>query len=488
METDNIDDAVSSKFVPNRVVHLDLKGSAPKINYLLRMIPLFRQWGANGLLVEYEDMFPYKNDLSVCSREIAYSSEDIRSIQDLAKAEGMKYIPLLQSFGHLEFILKKKQYAHLRESNMNPGSLCPTHKESLSLIEEIVDQFIEEHSDIEYLHIGGDEVFCLGMCKECLESNQLHKQLYLSHMMPLIKLIKSKHPSVELIIWDDMIREFSISELEQLTPVIPMVWSYVDDLYDQFPHGMWQSYSDVFDEIWIASSFKGSSGPICDIPPIQHHINNHLSWLYLLENLDKKIITKIKGISFTGWSRYDHFATLCELLPVAFPSLVLCLQIFKQKCFSKELHLDVSKQLGYENSIPLSNNIIYDFSCGNFPGSELIHYIVQLEHAKRQLGIVEERIDGWVDMWHAESIKELNFGHLAYISNVLNQIVQTYNSIKSPLQECLSGIFYEDTVQEFVKVKVDAKLKKCINLISNVEDAKRICLFDNDITEGLDDS
>ena len=24
-----------------------------------------------------------------------------------------------------------------------------------------------------------------------------------------------------------------------------------------------------------------------------------------------------------GWSRYDHFASLCELLPVALPSLIL---------------------------------------------------------------------------------------------------------------------------------------------------------------------
>ena len=28
-----------------------------------------------------------------------------------------------------------------------------------------------------------------------------------------------------------------------------------------------------------------------------------------------------------GWSRYDHFAVLCELLPVSIPSLVVSLMI-----------------------------------------------------------------------------------------------------------------------------------------------------------------
>lgn len=62
-----------------RVVHLDLKGGPPRLSFLLRsFLPLAADAGANALLLEYEDMFPYQGKLANLSATNAYSVKQVR--------------------------------------------------------------------------------------------------------------------------------------------------------------------------------------------------------------------------------------------------------------------------------------------------------------------------------------------------------------------------------------------------------------------------
>lgn len=45
------------RFVPElRIVHIDLKGAPPKLDYLKRVLRLSKEAGANAVLLEYEDV------------------------------------------------------------------------------------------------------------------------------------------------------------------------------------------------------------------------------------------------------------------------------------------------------------------------------------------------------------------------------------------------------------------------------------------------
>jgi type II secretory pathway pseudopilin PulG len=130
-----------TRYIPqHRVVHLDLKGAPPKLNYLKSIFPLLKDAGATALLIEYEDMFPFWGPLRNASAKNAYSAGDIQSIQLWAAQNDLTVIPLIQTFGHLEFALKLNDFKHLREVPIYPQSICPSNDESWKLITQIIDQ------------------------------------------------------------------------------------------------------------------------------------------------------------------------------------------------------------------------------------------------------------------------------------------------------------------------------------------------------------
>ena len=95
----------------------------------------------------------------------------------------------------------------------------------------------------------------------------------------------------------------------------------------------------------------------------------------------------IQGIALTGWQRYDHFATLCELLPTALPSLAICLSTASKGYFDID-----SKQNTIVSSLtcpeaPSERYLWLDlqkdpslgaFSRCMFPGSSIFRFIQRL--------------------------------------------------------------------------------------------------------------
>lgn len=172
-------------------MHFDLKGAPPKVSYLKQIFPVIKEAGANAIVLEYEDMFPFSGPLSPVPAKNAYTKEDVQTILNLAKSHNFEIIPLVQTFGHLEFVLKLKEFRELREVDDFPQAICPSRNESFSLVENIIDQVMALHPNTRWLHIGCDEVYHLGYCSKCMRLDR--DNLFLSHVARVARYVREKH-------------------------------------------------------------------------------------------------------------------------------------------------------------------------------------------------------------------------------------------------------------------------------------------------------
>ncbi|PIO72705.1 hypothetical protein TELCIR_05345 [Teladorsagia circumcincta] len=67
---------------------------------------------------------------------------------------------------------------------------------------------------------------------------------------------------------------------------------------------MWEELAASFSTVWGASAFKGADGPNRYWNRVKAYVQNNRQW-------------------------YDHFASLCELMPVSMVSLAINLKIVK---------------------------------------------------------------------------------------------------------------------------------------------------------------
>ncbi|KAL4659125.1 hypothetical protein GN956_G3463 [Arapaima gigas] len=460
---------------PLKIVHLDLKGAAPKITYFEQIFPLLSTLGATGVLLEYEDMFPYEGNLTILRSPYAYSLEDIKKIRTLAKLNNLEVIPLVQVFGHLEFILKHEKFVKLREVAAFPNSLNPLAPGTGALVIDMATQVLSKHPETRWFHIGADEVFGLGQSQE--SQNWLHAnggtvgKLFLNHVTTVSHAIVEKHPGIRLLMWDDMIRASNVDDIKKShLPRIasPVIWKYLPDFDPENIKSLISKYeTSGFKSVWFASAFKGASGIDQRWTPVEHHLKNHLVWLKVIESMPKYPSISYQGIVLTGWQRYEHFSVLCELLPVAIPSLVVCLQALKYDGNMNKAKGEADHILGC--SVQLEKGICE--GSGAFPGSELYHMIYHIHtNLQQETDNMMNNFKGIFTRYH----KKYNFGNprnLGFYIVKLKKLQQNWETYLNNFRIQLEAIYFPDTVEEWMEENVNQHMD---SLQSTVEDVERI--------------
>ncbi|XP_048351549.1 hexosaminidase D-like isoform X2 [Sphaerodactylus townsendi] len=415
-----------------RLVHLDLKGAAPKVSYLEQVFPLFSKLGANGILIEYEDMFPFKGELEVLKSPYAYSEEDVERIQNLAEINKLEVIPLVQTFGHVEVF-------HLGEGMDSKNWLSRN---------------------------AGD----VG-------------KMFLNHIREVVDFIASQDWGFQVLMWDDMLRKVSVAAVQDsgiAQHASPMLWFYAPN-FDAQQIGKYVSkYAECgFKTIWFASAFKGTTGPAQAWTPLHHHLQNHLQWLSVMRSVAKAPSTRLQGIALTGWQRYDHYSALCELLPVGIPSLAVCLQTLVNGGFNEAAKKKVLEILGFQ-SLQLEKSTCV--GSGAFPGLDIYRMVEQVNSQLKDsvLKVLEEEssIKGWFSPYHRKHL----FGnqHATHAERAYRQakkcikVHEDWENFIQTLRSHMEAVYFPDTVEEWMEENVNPHLDRLREFVRDFREVIRL--------------
>ena len=471
-------------YIPKeRVVHFDLKGAPPKMSTIINLIPWLSQHGATMVLLEYEEMFPFHGSLSDIRGGNHYTPTEIKKLLDTCEQNKIEVIPLVQTFGHMEFALKVEKFSHLRESPITPQALCPSRNESLSLVYEPIDQVMRIHSNSRYLHIGCDEVFTMGECDLC--NKYPRENLFLKHVATVAKYVKSKY-GTQVLIWDDMLRhvpDFTMREYHLGELVEPMVWVYAEDIYRFMPPSTWSKFSQVFSHVWAASAYKGAFGEQLTVPNVRRHLDNHMNWLDVMATEASKFKGGFRGLVLTGWQRYDHFAVLCELLPASIPSLAVNLISVSHGFFNSTLQSEIYSSLNcfqsskYQSWIDLDQDpYLWDkFSWCFFPGKEAFTLMSRLDSVRREVDAYVNKITR-SRAWISDYNRRHNFSSPMRIDEDLEEMtarIHTVTSLVKSAKDALGEFFDEWTVGEWIEQHLWPMLSQLQTIQRESESMKR---------------
>jgi hexosaminidase len=285
------------------MIHFDLKGTPPIFSRLLEWLDLVKLARFNAVLVEWEDTFSWMTDKRFRGKT-CYTPEQIKEFAQKAAELGIQIIPLIQSLGHLETVLGLEDYALLREIPERIDCLNPLAPGAGELIDSMLEEMLSAFPDINYLHIGGDEVWSFGQHPATKEFIKKHSEaaLYRKFMTPLLEKIIAR--GIRPIIWHDMLNSWDITEIHDFTRKTDlMVWGYrgtPDTSNYHYRREVIDKFAQAGAPMWAAGMFKGRF----DLPwfaptelEFEDRLLNTQGWL------DAQAKYGMKGICLTAWAR-----------------------------------------------------------------------------------------------------------------------------------------------------------------------------------------
>jgi hexosaminidase len=281
--------------------HLDLRIQVMPMDAMRAFALKLNTLGINTLIVEWEGTYPFEKNPLIPNR-YAYTKSEIVSFIQYCNSLGIDVIPLQQSFGHVEYILRNDRYKDLREDQKDFSQVCPLQTEQdKALFTDLYTELASTHTS-KYIHIGGDETYLLGHDERCRlkAAKEGKSKLYIDYIKMLCDIVikLGKTP----VLWADIALKYP--EAIKLLPkgTVFIDWNYG---WDMNRFGDHQKLLESGYEIWGAPSLRSSPDNYF-LTQWEKHFKNVRDFVPASAKLG------YKGIVMTSWSTSGVYSPVFE--------------------------------------------------------------------------------------------------------------------------------------------------------------------------------
>jgi hypothetical protein len=284
-----------------RGFHLDLRIQVMTMPALKAFALQLHHDGVNTLIMEWEGTYPFKKHPLIANR-YAYTREEVISFVKYCNGLGIDVIPLQQSFGHVEYILRNDRYKDLREDQKDFSQVCPLQtRQDSALFTDLYTDLASTHTS-KYIHIGGDETYLLGHDERCrlMAAKEGKSKLYIDYIRMLCNIVigLGKRP----VLWADIALKYpdAIKLLPKGTVFID--WNYGWDMNHFGDH---EKLLKSGYEIWGAPAIRSSPDNYF-LTDWAKHFNNIRDFIPAAAKMG------YKGIVMTSWSTSGQYSPVFE--------------------------------------------------------------------------------------------------------------------------------------------------------------------------------
>lgn len=204
--------------------------------------------------------------------------------------------------------------------------------------------------------------------------------------------------------------------------------------------------------------------------------SDQISWIKQLHSYIPNKWKNFRGMILTGWSRYDHFLSLCELLPYSIPSMLYSIAPWQQQFNSlpkidinpSKLHEYVQKELQCSSSIHLtasdhltkpipkfvqlfiSDLLMYELFRCQFPGAGVYESMITLARLWPQVEEVESFVEKFVTDLHVK-YDYIHIKRGEECMEKLTPVMQSLEEFLGKFRQSMNEIFPEQVAIEWLE-------------------------------------